>query len=164
MSKTDENLWAAFSGESQANQKYSAFAARAEKQGQTQAAKLFRAAAEAESIHARNHLKALQAINATADNLQEAIAGETHEFKSMYPEMIAQAESEGHKRGLKTLQWANEVEKVHAQLYQEMLENLEDQEDYPYYVCPACGHTAAQEPPEKCPVCGTLAKFYNRVD
>ena len=165
MPKTEDNLWAAFAGESQAGQKYSAFADRAEKQGFAQAAKLFRAASAAESIHARNHLKALQAINDTADNLREAIAGETHEFKTMYPEMIAQAENEGHKRGLKTFNWANEVEKGHAELYLEMLEDLDQQgEEYPYWVCPACGHTAAKEPPEKCPVCGTLAKFYNRVN
>ncbi len=164
MSKTENNLKEAFAGESQANQKYLAFAARAEKQGHTQAARLFKAAAAAESIHAKNHLKALKGINSTPENLQEAIDGETHEFKSMYPEMIAAAEEEGDKKGLKTLNWANEVEKGHAELYQAMLDNLESGEEYPYYICPACGHTAAKEPPEKCPVCGTLAKFYNKVD
>ena len=164
MSKTEANLKEAFAGESQANQRYLAFAARAEKQGHVQAARLFRAAAAAESIHAKNHLKALDGIGSTEENLKEAIAGETHEFKSMYPQMIAEAEAEGDKKGLKTLTWANEVEKGHAALYQEMLDNLEGAGDYPYYVCPACGHTAANEPPEKCPVCGTLAKFYQKID
>ncbi|MBI4792965.1 MAG: rubrerythrin family protein [Deltaproteobacteria bacterium] len=161
MGKTDENLHEAFAGESQANRKYLAFANKAEKEGFIQAAKLFRAAAAAETIHAHAHLRAMKGVGTTAENLRDAIAGETHEFKSMYPKMIAEAEAEGHKAALRSFQYANEVEKVHAALYQKALEALDIQaEIYDYYVCSVCGHTHEKEAPEKCPVCGANANAF----
>lgn len=117
MSKTEEYLKEAFSGESQANRRYLAFAEKAEKEGYPQVARLFRAAAEAETIHAMNHLRALKAIRSTKENLEEAISGETHEFKSMYPEMLRVAKEEGNKNAEISFRYANEVEKVHAELY-----------------------------------------------
>mgnify|MGYP001025986720 CR=1 FL=1 len=129
MSKSEENLKEAFAGESQANRKYLAFAAKADQEGFAQAAKLFRAAAEAETVHAHAHLRAMKGIKSTKENLQEAIAGETHEFKSMYPAMIEAAKAEGNKDAERTFHFANEVEKIHARLYQEMLNNLDNAKD-----------------------------------
>ena len=143
MSKTEDALKEAFAGESQANRKYLAFAAKADQEGYPQAARLFRAAAEAETIHAHNHLRALKAIHSTRENLQEAVAGETHEFKSMYPAMIEAAKAEGNKEAERSFHFANEVEKVHARLYEELLAGLgKAGEIYAYYVCPVCGYTA----------------------
>jgi len=165
MSKSEDGLKAAFAGESQANRKYLAFAAAADKEGNAQAAKMFRAAAEAETVHALNHLKALKAVRSTSENLKEAIAGETHEFTKMYPAMIQDAKSEGNQEALQTFQWANAVEEVHARLYQGLLNNLgKTTETYPYYVCPVCGYTHEKEAPETCPVCGTRGKFFKRID
>lgn len=163
MTKTEQNLLKAFAGESQANRKYLAFAKQAEKEGFPQAAKLFRAAAEAETIHAHAHLRALGAIKSTAENLKEAVAGETHEFKEMYPEMIETAKSEGNKAAERTFTFANEVEKVHAALYQKASENLESMPEVKYYICATCGYTAENEPPGKCPVCGANAKAFFEV-
>jgi len=165
MAKTDECLREAFAGESQANRRYLAFAAKADQEGYPQVAKLFRAAAEAETVHAHNHLRALKGIGNTQENLQEAVAGETHEFKTMYPEMIEVAKAEGNKEAERTFHYANEVEKIHAQLYQKLLDNLgTSQETYPYHVCPVCGYTAEGEPPETCPVCGTKGKMFKKID
>ncbi|MBU4264185.1 MAG: rubrerythrin family protein [Proteobacteria bacterium] len=161
MGKTEENLQEAFAGESQANRKYLAFANKADKEGFAQAAKLFRAAAAAETIHAHAHLRALKGVGATSENLKEAIAGETHEFKNMYPQMIKDAEAEGHKAALRSFQYANAVEKTHAELYQRALDSLEAAPaEYDYYVCSVCGHTHEKEAPEKCPVCGANANAF----
>ena len=124
MSKSEQFLREAFAGESQANRKYLAFAAKADQEGHPQVARLFRAAAEAETIHAHNHLRALNGIKATKENLHEAIAGETHEFKKMYPEMIEAAKPKANKTAERSFNFANEVEKVHARLYQNLLDNL----------------------------------------
>jgi len=165
MSKSEENLKEAFAGESQANRKYLAFASKADQEGFTQAAKLFRAAAEAETVHAHAHLRAMKGIKSTKENLQEAIAGETHEFKSMYPAMIEAAKAEGNKDAERTFHFANEVEKIHARLYQEMLNNLDHaKESYSYYVCPVCGYTVEKEAPETCPICGAKGKMFKKVD
>jgi rubrerythrin len=165
MSKSEECLKEAFAGESQANRKYLAFAEKADKEGHAQVARLFRAAAEAETVHAHNHLRALNAIRSTRENLEEAISGETHEFKTMYPEMIATAEAEGHKAAKRTFEYANAVEKIHAQLYDRLLKSLgSSQETYPYYVCPVCGYTAEKEAPGVCPVCGAKGEKFKRVD
>ncbi len=164
MEKSIQNLKAAFAGESQANRKYLAFAEKAEKDGYPQAARLFRAAAEAETVHAHNHLKALKAINATADNLKEAITGETAEFREMYPGMIAAAQAEGHKEALRSFEFANEVEKVHAQLFQKALANLEKKELVDVFICTICGHTVEGEPPDQCPICKALKKFFKKID
>ena len=165
MSKTEQHLRDAFAGESQANRKYLAFAAAADKEGYPQVAKLFRAAAEAETIHAHNHLKALKGIKSTKDNLLEAIAGETHEFNNMYPKMLEVAKSEGNKEAERSLYYANEVEKIHAQLYKKLSDNLgATKETYAYYVCPVCGYTSEKEPPDNCPVCGAKGKMFRKID
>jgi rubrerythrin len=164
MSETEKNLMAAFAGESQANRKYLAFAKRAEQDGYKQVAKLFRAAAEAETVHAHAHLRTLGGVNKTADNLKEAIAGETHEFKEMYPAMIETAQKEGNKAAERSFSFANEVEKIHAGLYQKALDNLDNLSETDYYVCSVCGYTCEMEPPETCPVCGAKAKAFFKVD
>lgn len=154
MSKTEKNLWEAFAGESQANRKYLAFAEKAEKDGFKQVAKLFRAAAHAETVHAHSHLRALKAIHDTAENLKTAIAGETEEFESMYPAMIEAAKQEGEKAAERSFSYAYEVEKIHAALYKKALDNLANLKETDYYVCQVCGFTCEDSAPEKCPVCG----------
>src|SRR5512139_2126867 len=151
MGNTIDNLNAAFAGESQANRTYLAFAKKADREGYPQAARLFRAAAEAETVHAHNHLKALKGIKSTKENLIEAVAGETHEFKDMYPKMLEVAKAEGNKEAERSFHYANEVEKIHAQLYQKLLDNLgATKETSPYYVCPVCGNTFEKEAPDTC--------------
>ena len=164
MSKTEQNLRDAFAGESQANRKYLAFAKKAERDGYPQAAKLFRAAAEAETVHAHAHLRALGEIGSTVENLKVAVAGETHEFKNMYPDMIEEAKEEGNKSAERSFVFANEVEKVHAELYQKAIDNLDSLEEADYYVCSVCGMTVENEPPDKCPVCGAKASAFFKVD
>lgn len=164
MDKSIADLKEAFAGESQANRKYLAFAEKADREGYPQVARLFRAAAEAETIHALNHLRALKAISSTADNLKEAIAGESAEFQQMYPRMIADSKAEGHKEAERTFTYANEVEKVHARLYQKALETMEDKKLVDIYVCPVCGYTVEGEPPDNCPVCNAVKKLFKRID
>jgi rubrerythrin len=164
MTKSEQYLLEAFAGESQANRKYLAFAKQAEKEGYPQVARLFRAAAAAETVHAHAHLRTVGGIKSTAENLKEAIAGETHEFKHMYPEMIAAAKAEGNKNAERSFTYANEVEKVHAALYQKALANLDQKADVIYYVCNVCGYTCENEPPDKCPVCNSGAKAFTKVD
>jgi len=165
LTKTEEFLKEAFAGESQANRKYTAFAAQAERDGYSQAARLFRAAAEAEAIHAANHLRALKAIKATKENLREAIAGETHEFKEMYPEMIAAARADAAKDAERSFNFANAVEEHHAKLYHELLEGIDSsKEAYPYFVCPICGMTVGRQAPERCPVCGAKGALFKKIE
>ena len=165
MSQTEKNLQEAFAGESQANRKYLAFAKKADREGYPKVANLFRAAAEAETVHAHAHLRVLKGVNSTAENLEEAIAGETHEFKSMYPAMIEAAQSEGDKAALRSFTYANEVEKIHADLYQKALDSLDNPEAVEcYYVCGVCGYTCENEPSETCPVCKANIKAFSRVD
>ena len=164
MSKSEQHLRDAFAGESQANRKYLAFAEKADKEGYAQVAKLFRAAGAAETVHAHAHLRALGEIGNTADNLKVAVAGETHEFKHMYPGMIADAKEEGNKTAERSFVFANEVEKVHAELYQNALDNLDSLEEADYYVCSVCGMTVENEAPDSCPVCGAKASAFFKVD
>jgi rubrerythrin len=165
MSKSEQFLREAFAGESQANRRYLAFAAKADEEGHPQVARLFRAAAEAETVHAHNHLRALDGVKATKENLHEAIAGETHEFKKMYPEMIEAAKSEANKTAERSFNFANEVEKVHARLYQNLLDNLSNvKESYSYYICPVCGNTVEKVAPETCPICGTKGAMFKKID
>ncbi len=165
MSKSEQFLKEAFAGESQANRKYLAFAAKADQEGYPQVARFFRAAAEGETVHAHSHLKALKGIGSTKENLEAAIAGETHEFEHMYPEMIAGAKAEGNKEAERSFVYANEVEKVHADLYTKLLRSLGSAGDnFPYYVCPVCGFTAEKEPPEACPVCKVKGKMFKKID
>ena len=164
MSKTEKNLQEAFSGESQANRKYLAFAKKAEEEGYPQVAKLFRAAAEAETIHAHNHLRELGGIKSTRENLEEAINGESYEFQSMYPKMIEDAKAEGNEGALRSFNFANEVEKVHAELYKKALESLGKNEDVDYYVCQVCGNTVEGEAPDTCPICGAKKEAFKKID
>ena len=167
MSDTQKNLQDAFAGESQANCRYLFFADKAEKEGHTQIARLFRAAADAETVHARSHLRAIGGIGETKDNLGAAIEGENYEFTQMYPGFIKQAESENNKRAQLSFEFANEVEKVHHELYQKALETLEgggQPKDEPYFVCQVCGHIVAGEAPETCPMCGAPRKMFKRVE
>ena len=164
MSKTEQNLKDAFAGESQANRKYLAFAKKADQEGYKQVARLFRAAAEAETVHAHAHLRTLKGIGSTAENLKAAIAGETHEFKSMYPEMIEDARAEDNKAALRSFEYANAVEKVHANLYQKALEKMDKLEEADYYVCSVCGYTCEDEAPDECPVCKAKKKAFFKVD
>lgn len=164
MSQTEKNLKDAFAGESQANRKYLAFAQKAEEEGYPQAAKLFRAAAEAETIHAHSHLRVLNGVGTTAENLKEAIGGETYEFESMYPPMIKTAEEEGNQDAVKSFSLANAVEKIHAELYQSVLDNLDSPKDVDYYVCSVCGNTVEKEAPDTCPICGAKAKAFSKVN
>lgn len=161
MSKALEGLEEAFAGESQARNKYMAFAKKADEEGYPQVARLFRAAAEAEFIHAQNHFRALGGVKSTAENLQEAVSGENNEVVSMYPPFIEAAVAEGNKKAEITFKWAWEVEKVHEALYRDALESLgKEEESFDYYVCPICGHTHARNAPDKCPVCGTPGSRY----
>ncbi|RJR26611.1 MAG: rubrerythrin family protein [Desulfobacteraceae bacterium] len=163
MSKTENNLKDAFAGESQANRKYLAFAKQAEQEGFREVAKLFRAAAEAETVHAHAHLKVLGGIGKTSDNLKTAIEGETHEFKKMYPVFIDEAASEGNKAAERSFRFANEVEKIHAGLYEKALENLGKNKEVDYYVCSVCGMTVENDAPDKCPVCGAAKKAFVKI-
>ncbi len=126
--------------------------------------KLFRAAAAAETVHAHSHLKQLGGIKTTKENLEAAISGETHEFKEMYPQMIRDAEEEGHKGALRSFNFANDVEKIHAGLYQKALDNLGNNADTDYYVCDICGYTAEGEAPEQCPVCKAKKQMFQKID
>lgn len=164
MATTEQNLQEAFAGESQANRKYLAFAEKAEREGHSQVARLFRAAAAAETIHAHAHLRAMKGVKSTADNLKAAVSGETHEFESMYPPMIETARAEGHQAAERSFIYANEVEKVHAALYQKALDNLDRLEDTDIYVCQVCGYTCEKEPPAECPVCHAKQKVFFKVD
>jgi rubrerythrin len=162
---TMDCLKEAFAGESQANRKYLAFAKKADQEGYAQVARMFRAAAVAETVHAHSHLRAMGGIGSTMENLQEAVSGETYEFRSMYPDMIRTAEAEGNETALRSFRFANEVEKIHAELYTGFLKTLgQDQGDYPFFVCPVCGHTTGREAPESCPICGTKGSMYTRID
>jgi len=161
---TLDNLKEAFAGESQANRKYLAFAKKADAEGYPQAARLFRAAAAAETIHAHAHLMAMKGVGTTADNLKEAIGGETHEFESMYPPMIKTAEADGDKAALRSFTYANAVEKVHADLYQKALDNLKTAASVEYYVCGVCGYTCESTVPDICPVCNSTSKVFFKVD
>jgi rubrerythrin len=164
--KTDENLKTAFAGESQANRRYMFFADKAEKEGFPQVARLFRAAAEAETVHARNHYDTMDAVGSTIDNLTAAAIGEHYEFTRMYPSFIAVAEEEQSDRSVRSFSLANDVEQVHHTLFEATLKAVEAGQpvkDEPYYVCQVCGNTVAGNSPDKCSVCGAAGKF-KRID
>lgn len=164
MSKTEKNLKEAFAGESQANRKYLAYAQMAEDEFFHGVAKLFRAVAAAETIHAHKHLRTAGRVKSTRENLQDALSGEIHEIKSMYPQMIEDAKAEGERSAEISFSHAHEVEKVHAELYRQA---LEDPDKYPvtdYHICKICGYTASGSTPEKCPVCGANQKAFFKVE
>ncbi|MGE5614501.1 MAG: rubrerythrin family protein [Bacillota bacterium] len=151
--KTLANLMEAFAGESQANRKYTAYARQAEKEGKLNAAKLFRAAADAETLHALKHFEVAGKIGSTAENLKDAVVGETYEYKDMYPEFVKEAEAAGNKAALMSFTFAMKAEEVHAKLYKEALENLDQAEEVFYYLCPVCGNIE-KAVPGKCSICG----------
>jgi len=163
-SKSEKNLKEAFAGESQANRKYLAFAKKAEAEGFKQVARLFRAAAEAETVHAHNHLRELGGIKSTKENLEAAIGGETFEFESMYPKMIEEAKAEANMLAERTFVYANEVEKIHADLYKKALENLGNNVETDYYVCQVCGNTVEGAAPDECPVCKAKKQAFRKID
>lgn len=163
---TKDDLQCAFAGESQANRKYLAYAEKAAKDGHPQVAKLFRAVAAAETIHAHAHLKAMDGVKTTADNLMDAVAGEKHEFTEMYPPMVATAQAEGHKRAALSMTYALEVEKIHHGLFTDALNAVKGGGDLPagkVYVCDVCGHTVIGTPPDRCPVCAAKQKSYTEI-
>lgn len=166
MTSTNQNLKNAFAGESQANRRYIAFARKADEEGLPQIAKLFRAAAEAETVHALNHFRISGGVKSTADNLDVALSGETFEFQKMYPEYLKVAEQEGNKQAAWSFDVANKVEKIHGGLYSKAIEAIRDKKDLPlvdYYVCGVCGNTVEGDPPEKCPICGSPRSKFSKV-
>jgi rubrerythrin len=163
---TQENLQAAFAGESQANRKYLAFAAKAAADGHPQIARLFRAAAAAETVHAHAHLRVMQGVQDTAANLQAAIEGEGYEFRDMYPEFLREAEAEGNQAAVITFRNALAVEKIHHQLYEDALKSLQQGQDLPetpIFVCDVCGNTVTGEIPDRCPICGVPRERFTEV-
>ncbi|RNI13835.1 rubrerythrin family protein [Methanohalophilus sp. RSK] len=161
---TLENLEGAFAGESMANRKYLAFAKKADDEGYPQIAKLFRAAAAAETVHAHNHLGIMNGIKSTEENLREAIEGETYEFEKMYPEFITQAKDEGNGKAAWSFDVANQVEAIHAELYKKALDNAGNNEEVEYYVCEVCGNTVENGAPDVCPICGAPSSKFKKID
>jgi rubrerythrin len=164
---TGNNLKAAFAGESQANRRYLAFARKAEEEGLRNLARLFRAAAEAETVHALNHLRALGEVKTSGENIREAIEGERYENSEMYPGFIEEARKEGNPEAGRSFEQANRVEKIHQGLYEKALEKLEagqDLEEKEYWVCQTCGNTVEGEPPETCPICGMPKGQFKRIE
>ncbi len=167
MSQTEENLEAAFAGESQANRRYLAFARKAEEEGHAQIARLFEAAAAAETVHALNHLNVLGDIKSTEENLQAAVHGEHYEFTQMYPDFIKQAEAEGNSKARESFSLANRVEKIHHQLFTDASTKLGAAakfSEFDYHVCQYCGNTVAGDPPAACPVCGQPREWFKKVE
>jgi rubrerythrin len=167
MGNTNDNLQGAFAGESQASRKYLYYAEKADKEGQKYISRLFRAASDAETAHARNHLNVMGGIKSTADNLKDAIDGENHEFTKMYPDFIEVAGSEENKKAADTFDLANKVERIHHTLYSDALARMEKGEDIenkPIYVCQYCGNTVVGEAPDKCPICGVPKKMFKLID
>ena len=163
---TTENLKEAFAGESQANRKYLAFAKKAQAEGFSQVAKLFRAAADAETVHAHAHLGALGGVKSTADNIQAAVEGEGFEFQDMYPKFVSEAQAEGNKAALRSFQNALAVEEIHHGLYAKALESVKAGNDLPgsaILVCQVCGNTVLGEAFEKCPICGSPKDRFTEV-
>ncbi len=162
---TQENLTEAFAGESQANRKYLAFAEKSDQEGYKQVAKLFRAAAEAETVHAKNHLRVMGGVGKTMDNLKSALTGETFEYRDMYPKFIDQAKKEKASDAvILSFDVANRVEKIHATLYRKAIDQLGKNEEVDYYVCQICGNTVEREAPDRCPVCNAPAEMFRKMD
>lgn len=165
MSKVIQDLKDAFAGESQANRRYLAFAQKADEEGYPQVARLFRATAHGETIHAHNHLRVLGEIRTTRENLQAAIDGEHYEIITMYPQFMKDADEAGDKKANRSFDMAWDVEKVHEDHYRSALETLGQQTElFDYYVCPICGYLHARTAPDKCPVCGTPGSRFVKID
>ena len=167
MGKSEENLMAAFAGESQANRKYLAYAKHAHDEGFPQIGRLFRAVAAAETIHAHSHFRVAGGVKSLVENVKDAIAGEHYEFTTMYPEFLEDAKKEGNKKAERTFHYANEVEKIHHNLYEGALEAVEsgkDLEKKEIHICPVCGYTHEGDLPDKCPVCGAAKKVFMKIE
>ncbi len=167
MGNTSENLAAAFAGESQANRKYLAFARKADEQGLPMVARLFRAAAASETVHAHNHLEVMGGIGDTAANLDAAAGGEAHEFETMYPEFIAKAEDEGNEDAVTSFDQAMQVERIHHDFYTRASQQVAQGSDLPYanfFVCRGCGNTVEDAAPDKCPVCGAPKSWFMWIE
>lgn len=166
MSKTQDNLKAAFAGESQANRKYLAFAKVAEKEGKKNLARLFRAVAEGETVHALNHLNVLGGVDGSAENLKAAIAGETYEIEKMYPQFISEAVEEENASAEMSFDKANEVEKKHQEIYSQALEKIEaggDIDEKKYFVCSVCGYLSENEAPDNCLICNAPMEKFSEI-
>jgi rubrerythrin len=162
---TEDNLKSAFAGESQAHMRYLIFAEKAEQEGFPNVARLFRAIAYAEQVHATNHYNTLGMIRETTDNLQVAIDGETYEVNEMYPAYKAIAELQGEKGAQRSTNWALQAEKVHAGMYQKAKQGVERKEDIPLgpvFICEACGYTVEGSAPDRCPVCGAPKERFRK--
>ena len=167
MADTRKNLEDAFAGESQANRKYLFFAEKADEAGSKQVARLFRAAAEAETVHARNHLKVLGEIKTDKENLGAAISGENYEFTTMYPGFIDIANKEKNQAASRSFDLANRVEQIHHKLFQEALKNVgagKAVKETSYYVCQVCGNTVEGEAPDRCPICGSPRSKFKKIE
>lgn len=167
MAKTDENLKEAFAGESQANRMYTAFAKKADEEELSQVARLFRAAAAAETVHALNHFQVMDKVNSTEKNLKTAAEGEAEEFREMYPDFIATAEEEGEENAMHSFDYANQVEEIHHNMYNEALEAVQSGQDLPetdMYVCQGCGNTVEEEAPDTCPICGAPKSLFEKIE
>lgn len=168
MPNTEENLATAFAGESQANRKYLAFSKKADQEKLPNIAKMFRAIAEAETVHALNHIRAMEKVKSTVKNLEAAKEGEHYEVTEMYPPMIDTAKAEGNKNAERTFTFAIEVEKVHRGLYDEAINAVKDGKDIKavnYYVCPVCGNTfEGEDLPDNCPVCKAKKELFKKID
>ena len=163
---TNNNLKEAFAGESQANRKYLAFARKAQQDGFPQVAKLFRAAAEAETVHAHAHFRVMGGIEGTEENLQTAILGEGFEFQEMYPKFVSEAEAEGNKPAAVSFKNALAVEEIHHRLYSKALKAVKSGSDIPktkIFVCSVCGNTVEGSAPEKCPICGASREQFRET-
>jgi len=166
MNKTSDNLKDAFAGESKANRRYLAFAKKAEKEGFSQIAKLFRATAFAETVHALNHINVLGEVKSTLENLNDAVSGETFEFDEMYPNYIQIAKEEGNSKAFWSFNVANKVEKIHGGLFSKAIQALINKKEVTntdYFVCEICGNTVENSAPEKCPICGASKEKFKKI-
>jgi rubrerythrin len=165
--KSERNLQEAFAGESQANRRYLFFAEKADKEGYPQIARFFRAAADAETVHAKNHFNAMDGVGSTKENVMAGAQGEHYEFTRVYPPFIEDAERENNKRAQHTFEYANAVEEVHYRFFEEFLKALNEGtalKEEPFYVCQVCGNTVPGAAPDKCPICGADSKAFKRID
>ena len=164
---TIDNLKAAFAGESQANRKYLAFAKKADAESLGQVAKLFRAAAAAETVHAHAHLRVMGGIKDTPANIQAGIDGEGFEFQKMYPKFVAEAEAEGNKQAVTSFKYAMAAEEIHYGMYKAALAAVKAGKDLPaarIYVCSICGNTVEGQPQDKCAICGAPRERFEEVE
>ncbi|MFC1920757.1 rubrerythrin family protein [Chloroflexota bacterium] len=165
--RTESNLQEAFAGESQANRRYLFFAEKADKEGYPQVARFFRAAADAETVHAKNHFNAMDGMGTTKENVMAGSVGEHYEFTRMYPLFIEQAEQEENTKALRSFEYANAVEEIHHGFFEGLLKALNEEtpiKEEPYYVCQVCGNTVPGEAPEKCSVCGAGSKAFKKIE